>query len=55
MIAHGPSVSLDAVAREAGVSKGGLQALPVGLIGEWFDHYDAIVENLLEPEDMPGR
>lgn len=62
MITHGPNVSLDAVAEEAGVSKGGLlhhfrtkQALLVGLIDEWFDRYDAIVESLLEPEDTPGR
>jgi len=40
LVAHGPSVSLDAVAKEAGVSKGGLlhhfrtkQALLAGLIG----------------------
>lgn len=62
LIAHGPGVSLDAVAREAGVSKGGLlhhfrtkQALLVGLIDEWFGRYDATVESLLEPEDTPGR
>ncbi|MCG8926014.1 TetR/AcrR family transcriptional regulator [Lentzea sp. CC55] len=62
LIAQGPNVSLDAVAKEAGVSKGGLlhhfrskQALIVGLIEEWFDHYDATVESLLEPEDVPGR
>jgi AcrR family transcriptional regulator len=62
LIAHGPGVSLDAVAKEAGVSKGGLlhhfrtkQALIVGLIDAWFDHYDATVESLLEPEDTPGR
>jgi AcrR family transcriptional regulator len=62
LIAHGPGVSLDAVAKEAGVSKGGLlhhfrskQALLAGLIDEWFDRYDATVESLLEPEDTPGR
>ncbi|MEV6719199.1 TetR/AcrR family transcriptional regulator [Lentzea sp. NPDC051208] len=62
LIEQGPNVSLDAVAKEAGVSKGGLlhhfrnkQALIVGLIEEWFDHYDATVESLLEPEDTPGR
>lgn len=62
LITHGPGVSLDAVAKEAGVSKGGLlhhfrtkQALIVGLIDEWFEHYDATVERLLEPEDTPGR
>ncbi|WP_086664637.1 TetR/AcrR family transcriptional regulator [Lentzea kentuckyensis] len=62
LIAHGPGVSLDAVAKEAGVSKGGLlhhfrtkQALIVGLIDEWFEHYDATVERLLEPEAIPGR
>lgn len=62
LIAHGPGVSLDAVAREAGVSKGGLlhhfrtkQALLAGLIDEWFARYDAAVESLLEPEETPGR
>ncbi|MET8760090.1 TetR/AcrR family transcriptional regulator [Lentzea sp. NPDC004782] len=62
LTAHGPGVSLDTVAKEAGVSKGGLlhhfrskQALLVGLIDEWFDRYDRIVESLLEPEDTPGR
>ena len=62
LIAHGPGVSLDAVAKEAGVSKGGLlhhfrskQALIVGLIDEWFHRYDAMVESLLEPEGVPGR
>lgn len=62
LVAHGPSVSLDAVAKEAGVSKGGLlhhfrtkQALLAGLIEDWFQHYDALVESLLEPEGTPGR
>jgi AcrR family transcriptional regulator len=62
LIAHGPNVSLDAVAKEAGVSKGGLlhhfrtkQALIAGLIDEWFDRYDVVVESLLEPEDTAGR
>lgn len=62
LITHGPGVSLDAVAREAGVSKGGLlhhfrtkQALLAGLIEEWFERYDATVESLLEPEETPGR
>ena len=55
-------MSLDAVAKEAGVSKGGLlhhfrtkQALLAGLIDEWFEHYDASVESLLEAGDTPGR
>ncbi|WP_083268229.1 TetR/AcrR family transcriptional regulator [Lentzea guizhouensis] len=62
LVANGPNVSLDAVAKEAGVSKGGLlhhfrtkQALLAGLIDEWFEHYDAAVESLLEPEGTPGR
>ncbi|MFI6094310.1 TetR/AcrR family transcriptional regulator [Lentzea sp. NPDC051213] len=62
LIEHGPGVSLDAVARVAGVSKGGLlhhfrtkQALLTGLIDEWFGRYDVMVESLLEPEGTPGR
>lgn len=62
LITHGPNVSLDAVAKEAGVSKGGLlhhfrskQALLADLIEEWFEHYDTAVSALLEAEDTPGR
>jgi AcrR family transcriptional regulator len=61
--AHGPGVSLDAVAREAGVSKGGLlhhfrskDALLVGLAEEWLSRFDAAVRNHLDPDDdRPGR
>lgn len=60
---HGPGVSLDAVAREAGVSKGGLlhhfrsrDALLVGLAEEWMSHFDAAVQAHLDPaDDRPGR
>ncbi|MEY2849520.1 MAG: hypothetical protein RI885_2187 [Actinomycetota bacterium] len=61
--AHGPTVSLDAVAREAGVSKGGLlhhfaskDALLTGLADEWMTRFDAAVQNHLDPSDeRPGR
>ncbi len=60
---HGPAVSLDAVARIAGVSKGGLlhhfrskDALLVGLAEEWMSRFDAAVQAHLDPhDDRPGR
>lgn len=63
VVAHGTAVSLDAVAREAGVSKGGLlhhfrtrDALLVGLATEWMDRFDAAVARNLDPADQrPGR
>lgn len=61
--AHGASASLDAIAREAGVSKGGLlhhfrskEALLVGLLEEWMTRFDAAVQAHLDPDDdRPGR
>jgi AcrR family transcriptional regulator len=60
---HGPAVSLDMVARAAGVSKGGLlhhfrskDALLVGLADEWMARFDAAVQRHLDPGDTrPGR
>lgn len=60
---HGAAVSLDAVAREAGVSKGGLlhhfrskDALLIGMVQEWMARFDAAVQRHLDPEDhRPGR
>jgi AcrR family transcriptional regulator len=60
---HGPTVSLDAVALEAGVSKGGLlhhfrtkDALFVGLAEEWMTRFDLAVQVHLDPADTePGR
>ncbi|MCG5218995.1 TetR/AcrR family transcriptional regulator [Streptosporangium sp. KLBMP 9127] len=61
--AHGPGVSLDAVAREAGVSKGGLlhhfrtkDTLLVGMVEEWTARFDAAVQRHVDPDDdRPGR
>jgi AcrR family transcriptional regulator len=60
---HGPAFSLDAVAREAGVSKGGLlhhfrsrDALLVALVGAWTARFDEAVARQLDPDDdRPGR
>ncbi|MDG6103928.1 TetR/AcrR family transcriptional regulator [Dactylosporangium aurantiacum] len=60
---HGAAVSLDAVAREAGVSKGGLlhhfrskDALLAGMVEEWMARFDAAVQRHLDPGDLrPGR
>jgi AcrR family transcriptional regulator len=60
---HGPAITLDVVAREAGVSKGGLlhhfpskDALLVGLADEWMERFDADVQRHLDPgDDRPGR
>ncbi|WP_309619938.1 TetR/AcrR family transcriptional regulator [Salinibacterium sp.] len=59
----GPSVSLDVVALQAGVSKGGLlhhfrskDELFAGLAGEWMARFDAAVQTHLDPADAePGR
>ena len=61
--AHGPTVSLDAVALEAGVSKGGLlhhfrskDELFAGLAEEWMARFDAAVQIHLDAADAaPGR
>lgn len=61
--ALGPAFSLDAVAREAGVSKGGLlhhfrsrDSLLAALAAEWTEQFDAAVERELDPaDDRPGR
>ena len=65
IVAHGPGVSLDAIAREAGVSKGGLlhhfrskEALLVGLVDEWLARFEAAVLRQLDDDkdnDRPGR
>jgi AcrR family transcriptional regulator len=60
---QGAAVSLEAVAREAGVSKGGLlhhfrsrEALLAGVVAEWLARFDAVVERHLDPADTrPGR
>ncbi|TWJ25211.1 TetR/AcrR family transcriptional regulator [Micromonospora endolithica] len=59
---HGAAVSLEVIAREAGVSKGGLlhhfrskEALLVGLVEEWLARFDAAVRRHLDPNDhRPG-
>jgi AcrR family transcriptional regulator len=61
--ALGPAFSLDAVAREAGVSKGGLlhhfrsrDSLLAALAAEWTEQFDAAVQRRLDPaDDRPGR
>lgn len=60
---RGATISLDAVAQEAGVSKGGLlhhfrsrEALLAGLVEEWLARFDAAVERHADPADArPGR
>jgi AcrR family transcriptional regulator len=60
---HGPAFSLDAVAQEAGVSKGGLlhhfrsrDALLVALVEAWIERFDEAVQQQLDPDDdRPGR
>jgi AcrR family transcriptional regulator len=60
---RGPGVSLDAVARTAGVSKGGLlhhfrsrDALFTALVEEWLARFDAAVARHVDPgDDRPGR
>jgi AcrR family transcriptional regulator len=60
---YGPAFSLDAVAREAGVSKGGLlhhfrsrDALLVALVAAWMERFDEAVARQLDPDDdRPGR
>lgn len=61
--AQGSAFSLDAVAREAGVSKGGLlhhfrsrDALLEALVQQWISRYDEAVRRQLDPDDdRPGR
>lgn len=63
LITHGPGVSLDAVAREAEVSKGGLlhhfrtrDELLLAVAEDWIQRYDATVHSHLELDDnSPGR
>lgn len=63
LTAQGPAFSLDAVAREAGVSKGGLlhhfrsrDALLVALVEAWVERFDEAVQRQLDPDDhRPGR
>lgn len=63
LVEQGPRVSLDVVAREAGVSKGGLlhhfptrEALMLALSEHVADRWAATVEEHLDPEDQaPGR
>jgi AcrR family transcriptional regulator len=60
---HGLGATLDVIAREAGVSKGGLvyhfaskEALLVALAQEDVDGFrGAVFTQLAEPEDLPGR
>jgi AcrR family transcriptional regulator len=63
IVAHGSGVSLDVVAREAGVSKGGLlhhfrtrEALLLALVDEWLARFESSVQRYLDPaDDRPGR
>ena len=60
---HGSAFSLDTVAREAGVSKGGLlhhfrsrDALLAALVKEWTRRFDDAVQRHLDPADeRPGH
>jgi AcrR family transcriptional regulator len=63
VIANGPAVSLEVVAREAGVSKGGLlhhfrtrDELLLAVAEDWIERFDETVQRHLDPEDdAPGR
>ncbi|MGX5653354.1 TetR/AcrR family transcriptional regulator [Geodermatophilus nigrescens] len=63
VVVHGAGVSLDTVAREAGVSKGGLMHhfrskddLLAALAGHLFEQFDRAVEDCVDPGDLaPGR
>lgn len=63
LLAHGSSVSLDVIAREAGVSKGGLlhhfpakDTLLVALAEHLSDRFSAAVQAEIDPADLaPGR
>jgi AcrR family transcriptional regulator len=63
VVVHGAGVSLDVVAREAGVSKGGLMhhfrskdELMAALADDLFDQFDRAVQDRLERGDSaPGR
>ena len=63
LVEHGPRVSLDVVARQAGVSKGGLlhhfpsrEALMLALSQHTADRWAATVDRHLDPADTaPGR
>lgn len=63
VVVHGAGVSLDVVAREAGVSKGGLMHhfrskddLMTALADDLFDQFDRAVQDRLDPGDTkPGR
>jgi len=63
VVVHGAGVSLDLVAREAGVSKGGLMhhfrskdELMAALADDLFDQFDRAVQARIDPEDTaPGR
>ncbi len=63
VMTHGAGVSLDVVAREAGVSKGGLlhhfpskDELMAALADDLFDRFDQAVRDRIDPDDTaPGR
>ncbi|MFD3458934.1 TetR/AcrR family transcriptional regulator [Nocardia fluminea] len=62
LMTTGPRMSLDAVAKEAEVSKGGLlhhfpsrDALLVGLAEDWMQRFDRAVQRHLDDDDRPGR
>jgi AcrR family transcriptional regulator len=63
VLVHGPGVSLDVVAREAGVSKGGLlhhfrtkDELLTALVDDLFEQFDRAVRDRVDPDDTaPGR
>jgi AcrR family transcriptional regulator len=60
---EGATASLETIAAEAGVSKGGLlhhfpskEALLVGLVAGWLTHFDEAIKRHLDPADRrPGR
>ena len=63
VVVHGAGVSLDGVAREAGVSKGGLMhhfrskdELMAALADDLFEQFARAVEDRIDPQDAaPGR
>ncbi|SKF60014.1 TetR family transcriptional regulator [Mycobacteroides abscessus subsp. abscessus] len=63
LVTHGVNISLELVASEADVSKGGLlhhfrtrEDLLVAVAVEWFARFDELVQSHLDPNDTwPGR
>lgn len=62
LVTHGINVSLEVVAREADVSKGGLlhhfrtrDDLLVAVIADWFERFDELVQSHLDPDETAPR